>query len=121
VFISDEPFLNLAKPIKAVTHVGCSAGLGFISGIGCELLFGMGGFFSIPSKQSIQAKSGSNSISSIAGSYQTNQEAIPHLVLPLVPTPATASAWCGQLHRRVQLHRHHFCGNLPERSAKSAQ
>ncbi|MEB5966188.1 MULTISPECIES: hypothetical protein [Comamonas] len=44
MFISDEAFLNLAKPIKSVAHVGCSAGLGFISGIGCELIFGMGGF-----------------------------------------------------------------------------
>jgi hypothetical protein len=28
VFISDEAFLNLAKPIKAVAHVGFNAGLG---------------------------------------------------------------------------------------------
>jgi hypothetical protein len=34
VFISDEAFLNLAKSIKAVAHVGCNAGFGFISGIG---------------------------------------------------------------------------------------
>ena len=44
--------------------------------------------------------------------------AIPHLVLPPVPTPATASSWGWQLHRRVQLHRHHFYGNVFERRAK---
>ena len=70
MFISDEAFLNLAKPIKAVAHIGCNEGLGFISGIGCELIFGMGGFFSVPSKQRIQAKSGSSSIESSAGSDQ---------------------------------------------------
>ena len=44
MFISDEAFLNLAKPIKAVAHIGCNEGLGFISGIGCDLILGMGGF-----------------------------------------------------------------------------
>ena len=49
-----------------------------------------------------------------------DKEAIwyPYPVLPLVPTPATASSWGWQLHRRVQLHRHHFYGNVFERRAK---
>ena len=34
-------------------------------------------------------------------------------------TPATAASWGGQLHRRVQLHRHHFYGNVFERSAQA--
>jgi hypothetical protein len=38
-----------------------------------------------------------------------------------VTTPVTASSWGWQLHRRVQLHRHHFYGNVFERSAESAQ
>ena len=45
----------------------------------------------------------------------------PHSVSPLLPTPATASSWGWQLHRRVQLYRHHFYGNVFERSAASAQ
>ena len=38
--------------------------------MGCERIFGMRCFFSVPSKQRIQAKSGSSSIESSAGSYQ---------------------------------------------------
>ena len=50
-----------------------------------------------------------------------NKEAIPHPVSPLLPTPATASSWGWQLHRRVQLLRHPICGNVFERSASGAQ
>ena len=52
-----------------------------------------------------------------------DREAIwfPHPVLPLVPTPVTASSWGGQLHRRVQLHRDHFYGNVFERSVEDAK
>ena len=59
----------------------------------------------------------------MGNSYQFNKKAIlhPHSVSPLVPTPATTSAWGWQLHRRVQLHRHQICGNVFERSVEDAQ
>lgn len=78
MFIADEPFLNLAKPIKAVAHVGCSAGLGFISEINSEWIFGIRSFFFVPSEQRIQVKSGSNSIASNAGSYQNRFNVVVH-------------------------------------------
>ena len=58
--------------------------------------------------------------SALRYSYQFDRDAIwyPYPVLPLVPTPATASSWGWQLHRRVQLHRYHFYGNVFERRAK---
>ena len=52
---------------------------------------------------------------------EIDKEAIAHPVLPLVTTPATASSWGWQLHRRVQLHRHHFYGNVFERSVEDAK
>ena len=79
MFIADEPFLNLAKPIKAVAHVGRHAGLGFISEMDSEWIFGIRGLFSVPSKQRIQAKSGSNSIASSAGSYQNKFNVVVHV------------------------------------------
>ena len=38
-------------------------------------------------------------------------------IAPFEPTPATAASCCARLHRRVQTHRHHFYGNVFERSA----
>jgi len=66
-------------------------------------------------------KSGSSAYLDCGSSYQKHKEAIPHPLLPLVPTPATASSWGWQLHRRVQLHRHPICGNLFERSVEDAK
>ena len=63
---------------------------------------------------------GCSAYSDCENSYQFNKEAIPLPVSPLVPTPATAAFWGGQLHRRVQQLRHQICGNVFERRAKLA-
>jgi len=56
-------------------------------------------------------KLASSAYADCGNSYRFDKEA---LVLSLLTTPATAASWGWQLHRRVQLHRHHFYGNVFE-------
>ena len=107
-------FLLLRHQVPKEKATGLSASLRFSPGKPACCRRSQTGESGIGRPERVMTELASSAYADFGSCYQFGKES---LVLPLVPTPATAASCGAQLHRRVQLHRHHFYGDVFERSA----